>query len=90
MMQLVRRRADADPEWAEINRLLGVQNPAQPRNFADQLRRGRRRRSTSRRTACRRSDSVDELYAFRGEDPTSATYIDPEAGRDRLHQVQSR
>ena len=34
LMALVRRRADADPEWAEINRLLGVADPVDPRDFA--------------------------------------------------------
>ncbi|MBK7826422.1 baseplate J/gp47 family protein [Nannocystis sp.] len=34
LMALVRRRADAGPEWAEINRLLGVRDPVDPRDFA--------------------------------------------------------
>ena len=34
LMALVRRRADASHEWAEINRLLGVHDPADPRDFA--------------------------------------------------------
>jgi len=37
LMQLVRRRDAADREWAEINRLLGVANPAKPRDFAQNL-----------------------------------------------------
>ncbi len=34
MMKLVRRRNEADHEWAEINRLLKLANPAKPRDFA--------------------------------------------------------
>jgi hypothetical protein len=41
LMALVRRRADADAdaEWAEINRLLGVQGPTDPRDLAANLTR---------------------------------------------------
>lgn len=37
MMQLVRRRADADHEWSEINRLLGDADPPDPRDFQANL-----------------------------------------------------
>jgi len=74
MMQLVRRRADADPEWAEINRLLGVQNPAQPRNFAANFAAVVGALDFAQ-DGLPQVDNVDELYAFRGEDPVRA-YID--------------
>lgn len=74
MMQLVRRRADADPEWAEINRLLGVKKPAQPRNFAANFAAVVGNLDFAQ-DGLPQVDNVDELYAFRGEDPVRA-YID--------------
>jgi len=74
LMQLVRKRRDADPEWAEINRLLGVTSPAKPRDFLANL--------TARVGALDfaadglpQVNSVDDLYTYRTE-PAVRAYID--------------
>ena len=80
MMQLVAQRRAADPEWAEINRLLGVVNPSNPRDFLANL--------TSRvgpldfaADGLPQVGSVDDLYTYR-TDPAVRAYID-----DRLKAV---
>jgi hypothetical protein len=80
LMQLVARLDDADPEWAEINRLLGVTAPSAPRDFPANL--------TARVGALDfaadglpQVASVDDLYTYRGE-PAVRAYID-----DRLKVV---
>jgi hypothetical protein len=80
MMQLVAQRRDADPEWVEINRLLGVTSPAKPRDFPANL--------TARvgvldfaADGLPQVGSVDDLYTYRGE-PAVRAYID-----DRLSAV---
>jgi hypothetical protein len=74
MMQLVAQRGAADPEWAEINRLLGVVDPAKPRDFQANL--------TARVGALDfaadglpQVNSVDDLYTYRTESDVRA-YID--------------
>lgn len=74
LMQLVRRRAEADAEWAEINRLLGVQKPADPRNFMANLQAvvGVLDFDTD---GLSQVASVDDLYEHRDE-PEVRAYID--------------
>jgi hypothetical protein len=74
LMQLVRRRAEADHEWAEINRLLGVQKPADPRNFMANLTAvvGVLDFDTD---GLSQVASVDDLYEHRDE-PEVRAYID--------------
>lgn len=74
LMQLVRRRAAADHEWAEINRLLGLVDPAEPRNFTANL--------TAvvgvldfDKDGLPQVASVDDLYEHRDE-PDVRAYID--------------
>lgn len=66
LMRLVRRRADdEDAEWSEINRLMGVARPANPRDFQANLRAV---------GLPERSDPHD-LYAHR-TDPDVRVFID--------------
>ncbi len=66
LMRLVRRRAeDEDAEWDEINRLMGVTRPANPRDFQANLQAA---------GLPERSDP-DDLYAHR-TDPDVRVFID--------------
>jgi hypothetical protein len=74
LMQLVARLDDADPEWAEINRLLGVTDPSDPRDFPANL--------TARIGALDfaadglpQVNRIDDLYTYRTE-PAVRAYID--------------
>ena len=85
MMQLVARRRAGDPEWAAINRLLGVVNPSNPRDFLGNL--------TSRvgpldftADGLPQVNNVDDLYIYR-TDPAVRAYIDrrlPTVGFDNF------
>jgi hypothetical protein len=76
LMQLVRRRAAADAEWAEINRLLGLVNPPSPRDFAGNF-------ATAVGVLDFETDGlpqvkrIDDLYEYRA-DPDVRQYIDKE------------
>src|SRR5690606_5642776 len=80
LMKRVRRRAAADREWAELNRLMGVQSPAEPRAFASNLASvvGVLDFETD---GLPQVASLDDLYDHRGE-PDVRAYID-----DRLAAI---
>src|SRR5262249_8904162 len=68
------RRRAADPEWAAINRLLGVVNPSNPRDFLGNL--------TARvgpldftADGLPQVNNIDDLYTYRA-DPAVRAYID--------------
>jgi hypothetical protein len=72
MMRLVRRRESADAEWAEINRLLGVVAPANPRDFEANLR-SRVGELHFEDDGYPEIESIDDLYRHR-RDPATATH----------------
>lgn len=74
LMRLVRRRADADPEWAEINRLLGLVDPPSPRDFAGNLAAAVGPLDFQQ-DGLPQIHTVDDLYEHRAE-PEVRQYID--------------
>jgi Baseplate J-like protein len=74
LMQRVRRRDAADAEWAEINRLLGVTNPARPRDFAANLE-SRVGKLDFKADGLPQVSNIDQLYEHRTETDVRA-YID--------------
>lgn len=80
LMKLVAQREDADPEWTEINRLLGVTNPTEPRDFLANLE-ARVGALDFAADGLPQVNSVDDLYAYRADVAVRA-YID-----DRLSAV---
>jgi hypothetical protein len=78
LMRLVRRRRAADAEWAEINRLLGVTNPANPRDFAANLK-ARVGDLDLAHSGLPLVKTVDDLYTYRTE-PAVRAFIDSHFG----------
>lgn len=74
LMQRVRRRADADAEWAEINRLLGLVDPPAPRDFAGNLA-GVVGHLDFEKDGLPQVRTIDDLYEHRDE-PDVRQYID--------------
>jgi hypothetical protein len=74
LMQRVHRREGADHEWAEINRLLGVVNPARPRDFAANLA-SRVGTLDFKKDGLPQVNDIDDLYEHREEKDVRA-YID--------------
>jgi hypothetical protein len=74
LMQLFRRRRDADPEWIEINRLLGIPNPTASRDFPANLK-ARVGVLDFANDTLPLVNSVDDLYTYRTE-PAVRVYID--------------
>jgi hypothetical protein len=66
LMQRVRRRDAADDEWAEINRLLGVTSPAEPRNFTANFE-SRVGKLDFKLDGLSQVDDIDDLYEHRNE-----------------------
>lgn len=74
LMQRVHRREAADHEWAEINALLGVVNPAKPRDFNANLE-SRVGKIDFKTDGLPQVDNIDDLYVHRSE-PDVRLYID--------------
>jgi hypothetical protein len=74
LMQRVQRRKAADHEWAEINKLLGVVNPANPRNFDANLE-SKVGKLDFKTDGLPQVDNIDDLYVHRNETDVRA-YID--------------
>jgi hypothetical protein len=74
LMQRVHRREAADHEWAEINALLGVVNPAKPRAFDANLE-SRVGKIDFKTDGLPQVDNIDDLYVHRTE-PDVRAYID--------------
>lgn len=74
LMQLVSRRAAADPEWAEINRLLGLHSPPRPRDFAANFKQAVGALDYEV-DGLPQVKSLDDLYEHRAE-PEVRAYID--------------
>lgn len=74
LMQRVHRREAADPEWAQINALLGVVNPANPRDF-DANFESRVGKLDFKADGLPQINDVDDLYEYRSE-PKVRAYID--------------
>jgi hypothetical protein len=88
LMQRVHRRDAADAEWAEINRLLGVTNPARPRDFTANLE-SRVGKLDFKADGLPQVNNIDDLYEHRNE-PDVRAYIDPEtpgAGPGKLSAI---
>ncbi|HEX8115161.1 MAG TPA: hypothetical protein VF516_45850, partial [Kofleriaceae bacterium] len=88
LIRLYHRRRDADADWAQVNRLLGVANPARPRDFAANLfsRVGKLDFKTD---GLPQVDTVDDLALYAGE-PDVRRYIDSKLaaiGFDRFLQA---
>ncbi|MFV8751767.1 baseplate J/gp47 family protein [Nannocystaceae bacterium ST9] len=80
MMQRVHRREAADYEWAQINALLGVVNPAKPRDFNANLE-SRVGKLDFKTDGLPQVNDIDDLYEYRS-DPDVRAYID-----DRLKVI---
>ncbi len=80
MMQRVHRREAADYEWVQINALLGVVNPAKPRDFTANLE-ARVGKLDFKADGLPQVDDIDDLYEYRSE-PDVRAYID-----DRLKVI---
>lgn len=75
LMQRVRRRGPAaDYEWNRINALLGVVNPAKPRDFMANLE-SRVGKLDFKADGLPQVNGVDDLYTYRAE-PDVRAYID--------------
>ena len=74
LVLLVRRRAEADSEWAQINSLLGLNAPAAPRDFAGNLAKAVGVLDFEN-DGLPQVRSIDDLYEHRGEADVRA-YID--------------
>lgn len=77
LMQLVRRRAAADAEWSEINRLLGLQNPPNPRDFTANFFTAVGGVLDFDKDGLPQVKRIDDLYEYRA-DPDVRQYIDKE------------